>query len=83
MIEVSRLNGKTFVINCEQIKYIEATPDTVITLATGEKIMVREPVLDVINRTMDYRKRLHQEAPVGPPPSFHQERPSATWTSHP
>ena len=40
MIKVSRLNGKEFVINCEMIKTIEATPDSVICLTTGEKIMV-------------------------------------------
>jgi flagellar protein FlbD len=64
MIEVSRLNGKKFVLNCELIKYIEATPDTVITLTTGEKMMVREGVDDLVRRTMDYRKRLYQEPPA-------------------
>lgn len=63
MIQVSRLNGKDFVLNCELIKIIEATPDTVITLTTGEKFMVREGVDEVISRTMDYRKRLYQEPP--------------------
>lgn len=63
MIEVSRLNGKKFYINCEVIKSIEATPDTVITLTTNEKIMVKESAEDIIRRTMDYRKRLYQEPP--------------------
>ena len=64
MIEVSRLNGKTFLINCELIKTIEATPDTVITLTTGEKLMVRESISEIVQLTMNYRKRLYQEAPV-------------------
>ena len=63
MIEVSRLNGKRFVVNCELIKYIESTPDTVITLATNEKIMVLESLSDVVRLTMEYRKRLYQEPP--------------------
>jgi flagellar protein FlbD len=65
MIQLSRLNGNHFVLNCELIKAIEATPDTVITLSTGEKIMVRESVDDVVKKTMDYRKRLYQEPPSG------------------
>ena len=63
MIELSRLNGKKFVLNCELIKTIEATPDTVISLTSGEKLMVREPVADVMSKTMDYLKRLRQEPP--------------------
>jgi flagellar protein FlbD len=63
MIKVSRLNGKEFVLNCELIKFIEATPDTVITLTNGEKIMVREDVDKIIQSTMNYRKRLYQEPP--------------------
>ena len=49
-------------MNCEMIKLIEATPDTVITLATGEKMMVKETVDEVIRRTVEFRKRLYQEA---------------------
>jgi flagellar protein FlbD len=63
VIELSRLNGKKFVLNCELIKTIEATPDTVICLTSGEKLMVREPVADVMSKTMDYLKRLRQEPP--------------------
>jgi len=67
MIRVTRLNSKHFVVNCELIKFIESTPDTLITLTTGEKVMVRESVEDVIDATMNYRKRLYQEKP-GPGP---------------
>jgi flagellar protein FlbD len=64
VIRVSRLNGKEFVINCELIKQVESTPDTVITLTTGEKLLVRESLDDIIRGTMDYRKRLYQEPPT-------------------
>lgn len=63
MIPVSRLNGKEFVINCDMIKTVESTPDTIITLTTGEKYLVKETIQEVIGRTMDYRKRLYQEPP--------------------
>jgi flagellar protein FlbD len=64
MITVSRLNSKSFVLNCELIKFIEAIPDTLITLTTGEKLMVKESVDAVIEQTMNYRKRLYQEKPT-------------------
>ena len=42
MIEVTRLNGKGLTINSDLIEMIEETPDTVITLTTGKKIIVKE-----------------------------------------
>lgn len=61
MIQVTRLNGKEFVVNCELIKFVEATPDTLITLTSGEKIMVKESVDQVIEAAVRFRKRLFQE----------------------
>jgi flagellar protein FlbD len=63
MIEVSRLNGKKFVVNCDAIKYLESMPDTMLTLMSGEKLLVSESVEEVVRLTMDYRKRLYQELP--------------------
>lgn len=63
MIKLSRLNGQEFVLNCDLIRTVESTPDTVITLTTGEKILVREPISDVLRETLNYRKRIVQEAP--------------------
>ncbi|MCE9583366.1 MAG: flagellar FlbD family protein [Planctomycetes bacterium] len=56
MIKVSRLNGKEFVVNAEMIQFIEATPDTVITLANKEKIVVREGVDELVKRVIDYNR---------------------------
>ncbi|MBI3535174.1 MAG: flagellar FlbD family protein [Deltaproteobacteria bacterium] len=58
MIEVSRLNGKSYVLNCDLIKTIEATPDTIITLNTNEKLMVRESVNEIIDKTICYKKKI-------------------------
>lgn len=49
MISVTRLNGKRITINALLIETIEETPDTVITLTTGKKIMVLEKVDDVVS----------------------------------
>ncbi|MCM2279225.1 MAG: flagellar FlbD family protein [Oligoflexia bacterium] len=64
MIKLSRINGKEFVVNCELIKFIEETPDTVITLVSGEKLMVRESAEQVIRSTMEYRQRIFREPPA-------------------
>ncbi len=58
MIKVTRLNNRPFVLNCELIKFIEETPDTVVTLTTNEKIVVREPSAVLIDRVIDYGRRL-------------------------
>lgn len=55
MIKVTRLNGKEFVVNAELIEFVESTPDTVITLVSGKKIIVRECVDDVIDRVVRYK----------------------------
>lgn len=59
MITVSRLDGTEFVINAELIEQIEMTPDTVISLTTERKFIVREPVDEVISRVVAYRRRVH------------------------
>lgn len=58
MIKVTRLNGKEFVVNAELIQYMEATPDTVITLSNKEKVVVKEPVDEVIKRVIDYNRSI-------------------------
>jgi flagellar protein FlbD len=58
MIKVHRLNGKEFVVNSELIVFVEATPDTVITLTTGDKIMVRDSMDDVMTAIGQYKRGL-------------------------
>ena len=60
MIRLTRLGGKQFVLNCELIKFLESTPDTVITLTDGQKLMVLEDVETVIQETVSYRQKLFQ-----------------------
>jgi flagellar protein FlbD len=58
MIELTRLNGNTMVVNSDLIKTAEASPDTMLTLINGEKLIVREGLDDVIERILGYRARL-------------------------
>lgn len=55
MIELTRLNGSRLDVNCDLIKYSEAAPDTVLTLITGEKLVVLESCDEVSQRTLAYR----------------------------
>ena len=56
MITLHRLNGKEFVLNAEQIKFVESTPDTMITLAGDEKFMVKEGVDEVVRKVLEYKR---------------------------
>ena len=53
MITLTRLNGQPFVINAEKIRYIEQTPDTVVCCDTGEKMMVKETLQEVMRRAIE------------------------------
>lgn len=58
MIQLTRFNGEVFVLNADLIQYVEARPDTYITLTNSERIIVREPVEEVIHRAVDYARTL-------------------------
>jgi len=68
MIRLTRLNNRTLVVNSELIKFIENAPDTVITLVTGEKIVVRETAEEVMSKVLNYRRELRRVAPANAPP---------------
>ena len=56
MIELTRLNGAKILVNDQLIEVVEETPDTVISLVTGKKIIVKESRQDVKNLVKSYRK---------------------------
>ena len=56
MIRLTRLNGQQFVMNAEKIRTVEATPDTVVCCETGEKLMVKETLDEVMRRAIDYAR---------------------------
>lgn len=58
MIKVTRLNGNPMVLNSDLIKTMEASPDSMLTLINGEKLIVREELDDVEQRVLEYRARL-------------------------
>jgi flagellar protein FlbD len=58
MIELTRLNGNVMMLNSDLIKTAESSPDTMLTLINGEKIIVRETREEVTERVLAYRARL-------------------------
>ncbi|MCK4632004.1 MAG: flagellar FlbD family protein [candidate division Zixibacteria bacterium] len=57
MIKVTRLNDDELVLNADLIEFVEAIPDTIISLTTGKKIMVQETVDEVIERVASFKNR--------------------------
>ena len=56
MIHLTRLNNQPLLVNCDLIKSVENAPDTVLTLVTGEKIIVRESVDQILDRVIAFRR---------------------------
>ena len=65
MIRLTRLNRAPMVLNSDLIEHIDVTPDTVITLTTGQILRVRESADEVVERIVEFRRHvLHPDAPV-------------------
>ena len=58
MIKLHRLNGQEIVINAEMIETVESTPDTLVSLTTGNKYLMKESVEQVMEAVAEYRKKI-------------------------
>lgn len=58
MIRLTRLNNQPLAVNSDLIKFVEQAPDTVITLVTGEKLVVRESAEEVLARIVGFRRAI-------------------------
>ena len=63
MITVTRLNGKSFVVNAELIRTVESNPDTTITLINGDHMLVAESMEEVVQRAIEYGRSLRKLLP--------------------
>lgn len=61
MITVTKLNDEQFVLNAELIKTVEKTPDTVITITTGTKYIVKESVQEVVDAVVEYKRDIFKK----------------------
>ncbi len=76
MIMLSRLNGLPFAVNPDLIERAEATPDTVLTLCDGSKLIIGESVEELVTRVRDYRVSIlsladQVEVPTRTAPALH------------
>ena len=69
MIRLTRLNNKPLVMNSDLIKFVEQSPDTLVTLITGEKIVVLEKPDEVMARVVEFRRAVLQGLSVTWDPS--------------
>jgi flagellar protein FlbD len=60
MIQLTRLNNSPLIVNSDLVKFVEQSPDTVITLVNGEKILVREKADEVLHRIVEFRRSILQ-----------------------
>lgn len=63
MITVTRLNGKQFVVNADLIKVVEENPDTTLRLITGDTMIVKESMQEVVELSIDYGRSLRKLVP--------------------
>ena len=61
MIDLTRFNGTTFTVNSDLIEVIEETPDTVVTLTTGKKLIVKESRQQIKNLVLSYKRKIYIE----------------------
>ena len=58
VIRLTRLDNSTVLVNIDAVKYVEATPDTLVSFVNGDSLIVRESLEEVDRRVVDYRARL-------------------------
>jgi flagellar protein FlbD len=66
MIALHRLDNQPIVVNSDLIEFVESIPDTIITLTSGNKFIVRETVAEVLQAIVNFRRALFTEHPPEP-----------------
>lgn len=62
MIPVTRLDGSSIVVNVDLVQWVERTPDTVLSLVSGEKLVVRESPEQLVASALEFRRAVHRGA---------------------
>jgi len=64
MIALKKINGQEILVNCDLIESIEFSPHAVLSLTTGEKIIVDETRDDILRKIIDYKRAIYRRAEV-------------------
>lgn len=73
MIYVTRFDGSVLYINPHQIEFMEETPDLVITMLSGRKVLTKDSYETVLNRIVEYRTRIVNENSTKKPSFYGNE----------
>jgi len=65
MIKVTRLNDQLLVINADLIEFVEESPDTIVTLTTGKKVMVKEDSDTIIEKVTEFKRACRTSGAAG------------------
>jgi len=63
VIPLRRLNNQPIIVNCDLIESVESTPDTVVTLTSGNKLIVRDSLDEVRKRVIEFKREIYGPAP--------------------
>ncbi len=66
MIALTRLNGHPVMLNCDLIESLEETPDTVVTLTSGNRLIVRDSMAQVQQKIIEFKRKIYGPAEPGP-----------------
>lgn len=58
MVTLTRFDGSQLIVNALMIEFIESTPDSVVSLISGKKIIVKDPAPDIVERCVDFYKEI-------------------------
>jgi len=59
MIPLRRLNNQVIMVNADLIESLESTPDTVVTLTSGNKLLVRDSMEEIQAKIVDFKRRIY------------------------
>ncbi|HVU01491.1 MAG TPA: flagellar FlbD family protein [Polyangiaceae bacterium] len=80
MICVTRIKGQRVALNPDLIETVEEMPDTTVRLVSGENILVRETLAEIIELTVQYRRRIHQARLSEVPPPSDRPPVKSSWS---
>ena len=64
MIKLTRISNARLILNSDLIEHIDETPDTVITLISGQKLMVMESAADIVEKVIEFRRTVLPYVPL-------------------
>jgi flagellar protein FlbD len=66
LVPVTRLDGTQLIVNSDLVEHIEANPDTVVTLTTGHRFIVKESAAELVERIVEYQRRIRETSAWAP-----------------